>query len=115
MPRPKYRGPWNQAHQDKLSAFSFGSISGRASRRRSSAQGSDYSPMGSKLPSRAPSRRGSAWSAFSGGGRARRSMVRGESGGGVEEAEGDEGDVGNGMFLRFSLLCLQSKREGFLF
>ena len=107
MPRPKYRGPWNQAHQDKLSAFSFGSFSGKAGRRRSSAQASDLSPMGSRLPSRGPSRaegrgslgsrRGSAWSAFSGGSRrARRSGVgsRGKQEG-VVEAEGDE-DVGNG-------------------
>lgn len=69
MPRPKYRGPWNQAHQDKLSAFSFGNS---WSRRRSSTptnkskrRNSEYSPMGSKLPSRGPSRRSSNWSTFS--------------------------------------------------
>lgn len=69
MPRPKYRGPWNQAHQDKLSAFSFGDS---WSRRKSSTppikpkrRNSEYSPMGSKLPSRGPSRRSSNWSTFS--------------------------------------------------
>lgn len=117
MPRPKYRGPWNQAHQDKLSAFRFGSFSssrmseGREERRkrRSSAQASDYSPMGSKLPSRgpsqAPSRRGSAWSAFSGGsgskrramGSRRQTQQRGGDDGLEEAAEGDT-DVANGAF-----------------
>ena len=103
MPRPKYRGPWNQAHQDKLSAFSFGSISS-IGRRRSSAQASDYSPMGSNLPSRGPSRgasasrRGSAWSAFSGGSGKRRGMGsrrQTQKDEGVEEAEGDT-DTANG-------------------
>lgn len=54
MPRPKYRGPFNQAHQDKLSAFSFGDM---WNRRKSSVEG-DISPMGSRITSR----RGSAWS-----------------------------------------------------
>ena len=104
MPRPKYRGPWNQAHQDKLSAFRFGSISGMAGRRRSSAQASDYSPMGSKLPSRGPSqgpsRRGSAWSALSAGSGKRRgvgSRRHTQRDDGVEEAE-DDADTANGAF-----------------
>ena len=47
MPRPKYRGPWDKEHQDKLTSFSFANAFGR----RKSEQ-SEYSPMGSKLPSR---------------------------------------------------------------
>ena len=112
MPRPKYRGPWNQAHQDKLSAFRFGSISGMAGRRRSSAQASDYSPMGSKLPSRGPSRgpsrRGSAWSAFSGGSGKRRGMGsrrQTQRADGLEEAEGDT-DTANGAFFSRSFSSL---------
>lgn len=68
MPRPKYRGPYNQAHQDKLTAFSFGDAwSRRKSSMSQKTQGSDFSPMGSRLPSRGPlSRRGSGWSGFSG-------------------------------------------------
>lgn len=103
MPRPKYRGPWNQAHQDKLSAFSFGSSSRR---RRSSATstartGSEYSPMGSKLPSRGQSRRNSAisWSSFKGG-RKRPGMGSRQGSGRddvrvLEDGEEDD-DVGNG-------------------
>lgn len=56
MPRPKYRGPYNQAHQDKLSAFSFGDAWKR--RRSSGTAGSDLSPRGSRIMSR----RNSAWS-----------------------------------------------------
>ena len=59
MPRPKYRGPWNQAHQDKLSAFSFSSSSRRRRSSGTGRAGSEYSPMGSKLPSRGASRRSS--------------------------------------------------------
>lgn len=46
MPRPKYRAVYNKEHQDKLSSFSFGT----AWKRRKSEQ-SEYSPMGSRLPS----------------------------------------------------------------
>jgi len=108
MPNPKYRGPYNQAHQDKLSAFSFGD----AWKRRKSAtseishgpQGSDYSPMGSKLhsrgPSRGPSRRGSGWSGWSGkmrgmGSRQNSRYVQGQDG--VEESAMGDDDVGNGL------------------
>lgn len=47
MPKQKYRGPVNKEHKEKLDAFSFGN----AFRRRNSDQ-SQYSPMGSRLPSR---------------------------------------------------------------
>ena len=115
MPRPKYRGPWNQAHQDKLSAFSFGDA---WKRRKSSAGtkesgqegGSEYSPMGSRLPSRGPSRRGSAWSAISGKGGKRAwglgsrqashsgydGYTDGAGDGRVEENGEEENDVMNG-------------------
>ena len=89
MPRPKYRGPYNQAHQDKLSSFSFGDA---WKRRESSATGnSDMSPMGSRLMSR----RGSAWS--------RRSNKLGsrqnsEFQGPLDEGEADD-DVTNGMSI----------------
>lgn len=84
MPRPKYRGPYNEAHQEKLSAFSFGDM---WNRRRSSAN-SDISPMGSRIMSR----RSSAWS------RKSKLSSRPNSGGfaGVDEAETDD-DVAHGM------------------
>ena len=85
MPRPKYRGPYNQAHQDKLSAFSFGDVWKR--RKSSATANSDISPMGS----RAMSRRESAWS--------RRSKLgsRQNSGfAGVEEGDDDD-NVANGQ------------------
>lgn len=47
MPKPKYRGPYNKAHQDKLSAFSFSD----AWKARRKSDNSQYSPMGSRLPS----------------------------------------------------------------
>ena len=47
MPRPKYRGPWDKEHQDKLTSFSFAKAFGRRN-----SDHSEYSPMGSKLPSR---------------------------------------------------------------
>ena len=49
MPKPKYRGPVNKQHQENLSAFSFASAL-EGLRRRSGV--SQYSPMGSRLPSR---------------------------------------------------------------
>ncbi|KAK4694476.1 hypothetical protein P7C71_g3114, partial [Lecanoromycetidae sp. Uapishka_2] len=84
MPKPKYRGPYNKEHQDKLSAFSFGDA---WTRRKSSATGtSDLSPMGSRIMSR----RGSAWSRRSNklGSRQNSTFA------GVEEGEADD-DVRN--------------------
>lgn len=86
MPRPKYRGPYNQAHQDKLSAFSFGAAWKK--RRSTNTVGSEMSPMGS----RTMSRRNSAWSKKSKLGSRQNSAFAG-----VEESgEGDD-DVANGM------------------
>ena len=97
MPRLKYRGPWNQAHQDNLSSFSFGD----AWKRRKSSANEEYSPMGSRLVSRRPS----AWSRLSRLGSRKSSFVGGEEKGkvgsrrvsmaGLGEAEGDD-DIGNG-------------------
>jgi len=52
MPRPKYRGIVDKKHKDGLEAFSFGSALEKM-RRRSGV--SEYSPMGSRLPSRGAS------------------------------------------------------------
>lgn len=85
MPRPKYRGPYNQAHQDKLSAFSFGDM---WNRRKSSATGnSDISPMGSRIMSR----RGSAWSR-----RSRLGSRRNSNFAKMDEGDDAEHDVANG-------------------
>lgn len=46
MPRPKYRAPVKKEHKEKLDSFNWGS----AWRRRSFI--SEYSPMGSRMPSR---------------------------------------------------------------
>lgn len=94
-PASKYRGPNNQAHQDKLSAFSFGS----AWSRRKSDQ-SEYSPMGSKLPSR----RGS-W--LSGRGPGARSRQQSHVGQVVESADADD-DVANGTIRR--LVSIREER-----
>ena len=85
MPRPKYRGPYNQAHQDKLSAFSFGNAWKR--RKSSATAGSEYSPMGSRLMSR----RNSVWSKKSKLGSRQNSGFAG-----VEESRGGDDDVANG-------------------
>jgi len=70
MPRAKYRAPVKKEHKDKLDAFSWGT----AWRRRS--QVSEYSPMGSRMPSR----RGSLLSRKSFGGKsAKRMSVDGKS------------------------------------
>ena len=86
MPRPKYRGPYDKEHQDKLTSFNFANA---FTRRKSDY--SEYSPMGSKLPSR----RGS----FLGIGR--KSFARSRQPSYVDPAlmeskEGDD-DVTNGM------------------
>ena len=85
MPRPKYRAAYNKEHQDKLSAFSFGN----PWKRRESDQ-SQYSPMGSRLPSISLRRL-----SFGPGQRSRKqSYVTGRV---DENTEGDD-DVGNGGF-----------------
>ena len=86
MPKPKYRGPYNKEHQEKLSSFSFSD----AWKSRRKSDNSSYSPMGSRLPSVV----GSLKSRKSlGGARSRRqshveAMV-------VKSADGDD-DVMNG-------------------
>ncbi|MCJ1385366.1 hypothetical protein MMC17_008488 [Xylographa soralifera] len=49
MPKPKYRAPVDPQHKDRLEAFSFGGA--WEAMRRKSVQ-SQYSPMGSRMPSR---------------------------------------------------------------
>jgi hypothetical protein len=48
IPRSKYRGKWDQQHQDKLHAFSFAA----AFRSRRGSEYSSYSPSGLKAQSR---------------------------------------------------------------
>jgi len=48
VPRSKYRGKWDQQHQDKLCAFSFAA----AFRSRRGSEYSSYSPSGLKAQSR---------------------------------------------------------------
>ncbi|KAI9726518.1 MAG: hypothetical protein M1828_001340 [Chrysothrix sp. TS-e1954] len=50
MPRPKYRAPAEKEHTARLESFSFGAATDKFIRRLSGA--SNYSPMGTKLPSR---------------------------------------------------------------
>lgn len=86
MPKPKYRGPYNKEHQEKLSSFSFSD----AWKSRRKSDNSMYSPLGSRLPSQV----GSLKSRKSlGGARSRqRSHVEGMV---VENADGDD-DLMNG-------------------
>ena len=53
MPKPKYRAPVDPQHKDRLEAFSFAGA--WEAMRRKSGQ-SQYSPMGSRMPSRVGSR-----------------------------------------------------------
>lgn len=48
IPQSKYRGPWNQKHQDKLEAFSFED----AFRDRKASVPAAYSPRGTQVQSR---------------------------------------------------------------
>ncbi|KAF2104160.1 hypothetical protein NA57DRAFT_51005 [Rhizodiscina lignyota] len=104
MPPLKYRRPVAKEHKEHLEAFSFA----KAWRRRSHQ--SMYSPMGSRMPSRAgsvttgPSRNGSVTTAGTAG--MRKSFQRGGSlelpPDGLEEGKEDASDVANGA-LRSSL------------
>ena len=53
MPRPKYRQPAEREHKARLESFSFGAAAGKFIRRLSNS--SNYSPMGTRLPSRSTS------------------------------------------------------------
>lgn len=68
MPRPKYRAPVKKEHKEKLDSFNWGT----AWRRRSHI--SEYSPMGSRMPSR----RGSLLSRKSIGGKSGRRVSTGD-------------------------------------
>ena len=90
MPKPKYRGPYNKEHQEKLSSFSFAD----AWKPRRKSDQSLYSPLGSKLPSRLSSQVGSLKSrkSYIGPRSRQQSHVEGML---VESADGDD-DVMNG-------------------
>ncbi|MCJ1483133.1 hypothetical protein MMC06_003299 [Schaereria dolodes] len=102
MPKPKYRGPYNKAHQEKLHAFSFGAALGGLRRRSATSQ---YSPMGSRMPSRRGSLTGPKRTSVDGPRKnsglngSRLSMTRAQSWEdrnvvGLGEVDGDD-DVGN--------------------
>jgi hypothetical protein len=78
MPQSKYRRPVAKEHKEKLEAFSFAN----AWRRKSN--GSTYSPMGSRMPSRKNSAEPQV-------GRRSRSFVQP-----VSEGDNDDTDVANG-------------------
>ncbi|MCJ1476182.1 hypothetical protein MMC13_004847 [Lambiella insularis] len=85
MPKPKYRAPVDPQHKDRLDAFNFGGA--LAAIRRKSAQ-SQYSPMGSRMPSRM----GSLASSRQGGPSRQQSVAVAP---GLEEARDADDDVGN--------------------
>ncbi|KAF2497278.1 hypothetical protein BU16DRAFT_560585 [Lophium mytilinum] len=90
MPPMKYRRPVAPEHKEKLEAFSFA----RAWRRKSGS--SQYSPMGSRMPSRRNSTatRKSFQTSRLSMQAPRISMAKGEEGG-VREGSEEEGDVTN--------------------
>ena len=90
MPKPKYGGPYNKEHQEKLSSFSFSD----AWKSRRKSDNSLYSPLGSRLPSRLPSQVGSLKSRKSVTAARSRQQSHVESML-VENADGDD-DVMNG-------------------
>jgi hypothetical protein len=97
IPRSKYRGPWNQTHQDKLQAFSFDG----AGRDRKGSIPSAYSPRGTHAQSRRSSWVSRARSSLSGRSEhgdtntARRKSHASHVGQ-VIENEDDDADVANG-------------------
>ncbi len=89
MPKPKYRGPYNKEHQEKLSSFSFSD----AWKSRRKSDNSMYSPLGSRLPSQVGSLKSRKSRKSLGGTRSRQqSHVEGMV---VENADGDD-DLMNG-------------------
>jgi hypothetical protein len=99
IPRSKYRGPWNQKHQDKLHAFSFEDAFRDPQPTIPTAQ----SPRGTTAQSRRSSWVSRARSSLGGrssdleddGAARRKSHSRGVVGQVVETAD-EEADVGNG-------------------
>ncbi|KAF2815697.1 uncharacterized protein BDZ99DRAFT_120953 [Mytilinidion resinicola] len=92
MPPMKYRRPVAPEHKEKLEAFSFA----RAWRRKSGS--SQYSPMGSRMPSRRNSTATNGRKSFQTSRLSmqapRTSLAKGEDGG-VREGSQEEGDVTN--------------------
>jgi hypothetical protein len=98
VPPSKYRGPWNQKHQDKLHAFSFED----ATRDRKEPIPAAYSPMGTQAQSRRSSWVSRARSSLGGsrsetedGSAARKRSHASHVEQVVESAE-DDADIGNG-------------------
>ena len=90
IPKSKYRGKWDQDHQDKLHAFSFAA----AFRSRRGSGYSNYSPSGTK----AQSRRASYFSRKSKSDVDDKSLRRKSTNPSrVEEDAEDKGDVTNGQ------------------
>lgn len=89
MPK-KYRASVDPQHKDRLDAFSFGGALDAIRRRSVHSQ---YSPMGSRMPSRM----GSLASNKQGGANRQQSF---DAAGSIEEAGDPDGDVGNGKVLQ---------------
>jgi hypothetical protein len=100
VPKSKYRGKWDQGHQDKLHAFSFAA----AFKTRRDSGHSIYSPSGRKAQSRRPS----YFSKKSKSDIDNTSLRRKSTNPGrVPEDTDDQGDVPNGQCL-FHQTTIQS-------
>lgn len=109
MPRPKYRKPPTKEHKDKLEAFSFGDAW-----RKKSFQ-SQYSPMGTRAPSRRNSLFSLASRRKSYGGRSSRanSITSGDTDkSGVRQREGGGMGMGMGAAMRGTRLSTEAEAEG---
>lgn len=97
IPRSKYRGPWNQKHQDSLQAFSFQ----EATQNRKGSIPASYSPRGTNAMSRRSSWLSKARSSLGSrsdqeGAKTPRRMSQMSHVGPVVEDADDDADVGNG-------------------
>lgn len=92
MPKPKYRQPVDKEHKEKLESFSF-----FGDRIRKRSKDSQYSPMGSKIPSRNVSRAPSRTNSIGGATGKRTPFSRNQSHvGQLLESADDQGDTANG-------------------
>jgi hypothetical protein len=98
IPSSKYRGPWNQKHQDKLQAFSFED----ATQNRKGSIPSVYSPRGTNAQSRRSSWVSRARSSLGGSrndqdnAHAARPKSHASHVGMVVEGTDDDDDIGHG-------------------
>lgn len=94
MPKPKYRQPVDKEHKEKLESFTF---IGDGLRKYS--RDSEYSPMGSRNHSRAPSRTNSIGdNTVAGGKRLPFSRLPSNVGQLLENAD-DQSDIANGVYM----------------